>query len=222
MDCPVCKSTKSCQLKRHTGLGYKQYRCLGCHKQYNERNGTIFNFLNYPIEVILLAVLFYYRYKLSLVDVSEVMVLRGFSISHETVRLWPQLVGTDISIKFRNRRRSHCGKKWHMDITYLYVEGRWCYLYRAIDRDGNLIDVYLSDTRDEEAAKHFLKNCTETTGAIPDQVTNDHEKAFPSAIASTLDKKVEHRTNKYKNNIMKQNHRSIKFRYGVMKGFKDP
>ena len=130
------------------------------------------------------------------------MVLRGFSISHETVRLWSQLVGTDISIKFRNRRRSHCGKKWHMDLTYLYVEGRWCYLYRAIDRDGNLIDVYLSDTRDEEAAKQFLKNCMETTGVIPDQVTTEHEKAFPSAIASTLGKKVEHRTNKYKNNIM--------------------
>ena len=118
VNCPVCKSTKSYQLKRYTNLGYKQYRCLDCRKQYNERTGTVFNFLNYPTEVILLTVLFYYRYKLSLVDVSEMMVLRGFFISHETIRLWSQLVGTDIGIKFRNRRKGRCGKNWHMDIAY--------------------------------------------------------------------------------------------------------
>ena len=80
----------------------------------------------------------------------------------------------------------------------------------------------MSDTKDEEAARQFFTNCTEITGVIPDQVTTDHEKAFPSAIASTLGKQVKHRTNKYKNNIMEQNHSGIKSRYGVMKGFKDP
>ena len=116
---------------------------------------------------MLLTVFFYYLYKLSLVDVTEMMALRGFSISHETVRLWSQLVGTNIGIKFHVRRKGCCGKDWQMDITYLYIESRWCYFYRAIDRDGNLIDIYLSDTRDETAARQFLSTCAKTTGVIP-------------------------------------------------------
>ncbi len=98
---------------------------------------------------------------------------------------------------------------------------RWCYLYRAINKSGKLIDVYLSDTRDEQAAKKFFVNCKETTGIIPEQITTAKEKAFPSAITSALGKKVKHRTSKYKNNIMEQNHRGIKSRYGAMKCFKD-
>jgi len=221
VDCPACNSKRSFQLKKNTNLGYKQYRCLDCRKQYNERTGTVFNFLNYPTEVVLLTVFFYYRYKLSLVDVTEMMALRGFLISHETVRLWSQLIGTDIGIKFRVRRKGCCGKDWHMDITYLYVEGRWCYFYRAIDRDSNLIDVYLSDTRDEAAARKFFSTCAETTDVTPKQITTDHEKAFPLAITNALGDKVKHRTNKYKNNIMEQSHRGIKSRASPMKGLKD-
>ena len=201
--------------------GAVQYRCLDCRTQYYERTGTVFNFLQYPTDVILLTVFFYYRYKLSLMDVTEHMALRGFSISHETVRLWSQAVGTNIGIEFRAKRHEKCGKNWHMDVTYLKIDGKWSYLYRAIDKSGKLVDVYLSDTRNEQAAKKFFANCKETTGITPDQITTDKEKAFPAAISSTLGKKVKHRTSKYKNNIMEQNHRGIKSRYGAMKCFKD-
>ena len=108
-----------------------------------------------------------------------------------------------------------------MDVTYLKIDGRWNYLYRAIDKSGKLIDVYLSDVRDEQAAKKFFCNCKETTGITPDQITTDKEKAFPAAIANSLGKKVKHRTSKYKNNIMEQNHCGIKSPYGAMKCFKD-
>jgi transposase-like protein len=188
MDCPGCRSKKIFQLKRKTSLGYKLYRCLDCRKDFNERTGTVFNHLRYPTDVVLLAVFFYYRYKLSLIDVTEHMSLRGFSISDETVRLWSQAIGSDIGVKFRNRRKGKCGKDWHMDSTYLRIEGRWCYLYRAIDKKGNLIDVYLSDTRDEKAARKFFKNCKETTCITPDRITTDKEKAFPKAIEKSLEK----------------------------------
>jgi len=221
MKCVYCESKNTYELKKQTKLGYLQYHCRDCVSQYNERSGTAYNFLHYPTDVVLLVVFYYYRFKNSLVDVTEHMALRGFSISHETVRLWSQQFGTEAGIAFRARRRGQCGKKWHMDITYLWVEGRWCYLYRAMDKEGNLVDIYLSETRDRTAAQAFFKSCERTTGITPHQITTDKEKAFPAAIKEVLGHEVKHRDNQYLNNRMEQDHRGIKSRYSVMKGFKD-
>jgi len=111
--------------------------------------------------------------------------------------------------------------KWHMDSTYLWVQGRWCYLYRAIDKAGNLVDVYLSDTRDMAAAEAFFTSANKTTDIMPTQITTDKERAFPNAIKNTLGDDVKHRTSRYMNNKMEQDHRGIKSRTSVMKGFKD-
>src|SRR3989338_8327866 len=221
MNCPHCESKNTVALKQTTTLGYKQFRCHQCNRQFNERSGTIYNFLEFPTDVVMLTVFYYYRFKNSLVDVTEHMLLRRFSLSHETVRVWSQKIGTEISLKFRSRRRAKCGRKWHMDITYLKMQGRDMYLYRAIDKEGNLIDVYLSDKRDKKSAKQFFKNCFKTTGIMPIQITTDKEPAFPDAIAQSLGKKVKHRDSKYMNNRLEQNHRGTKSRTNVMKGFKD-
>ena len=117
MNCPHCQSKNTVALKQTTTLDYKQFRCGKCRRQFNERTGTIYNFLEFPTDVVMLTVFYYYHFKNSLVDVTEHMALRGFSLSHETVRLWSQKIGTKISLKFRSRRRGTCGKKWHMDIT---------------------------------------------------------------------------------------------------------
>jgi transposase-like protein len=108
-----------------------------------------------------------------------------------------------------------------MDITYLKIKGYDAYLYREIDKEGNLIDVYLSDKRDKEAAKRFFKNCIKTTGVTPFQITTDKEPAFPDAIKNVLGDDVKHRDSRYMNNRMEQNHRGIKSGTHVMKGFKD-
>jgi len=221
MDCQGCRSKKTFLLRQKTGLGYKQYRCHDCGKQFNERTGTPYNFLEYPTDVVMLAVFYYYHFKSSLIDVTEHMALRGIFLSHETVRFWSQKIGTDIGLKFRSRRRGKCGKKWHMDITYLKVKGYDMYLYRAIDKEGNLIDVYLSDKRDKKAAKQFFKNCFKTTDVMPSQITTDKEPAFPDAIKNALGEDVKHRDSKYMNNRLEQNHRGTKSRTDVMKGFKD-
>lgn len=209
-------------LKSTTGLGYKQFRCCDCTSQFNECTGTIYNFLEFPTDVVMLTVLYYYHFKSSLIDVTaEHMALCGIVLSHETVRLWSQKVGTDVALKFRSRRRGKCGKKWHMDITYLKIKGYDVYLYRAIDKEGNLIDVYLSDKRDKKAATQFFKSCEDTTGVHPTQITTDKEPAFIDAIKNALGDDVKHRDSKYMNNRMEQNHRGTKSRTNVMKGFKD-
>jgi len=186
MNCPHCTSQDTFQLKHTTKLGYKQFHCDDCAKQFNERSGTAYNFLEFPTDIVLLTVFYYFRFKSSLVDVTEHMTLRGIKLSHETVRLWSQKFGTDIALKFRSRRRGTAGNKWNMDQTYLKIKGYDVYLYRAIDKAGNLIDVYLSDKRDKAAAEKFFKSCVATTDVHPIQITTDKEPAFPGAIKNAL------------------------------------
>ena len=102
---------------------------------------------------------------------------------------------------------------------YVKVEGRWCYLYRVIDRDGNLLDAMLSETRDVEAAKQFFARALAIMGKAPQRVTTDGHTAYPRAIRETLGEKVLHRCNPYLNSRLEQVHRGIKQRYYPMQGF---
>jgi putative transposase len=112
------------------------------------------------------------------------------------------------------------GPSWYIDETYVKVAGKWCYLYRAIDRVGNLIDCRLSKKRDLKAAKAFLLQAIISTGQIPDRATTDKHASFPKAIEEVFDGRVLHRTNNYLNNLIEQDHRGIKSRYDPVKGFK--
>lgn len=222
MDCIFCLSKNYRSSKATTNLGYKQYRCYDCKKQYNERTGTKFNFIEYPNEVVMMAVHYYYRFKVSLDDVVELMAMRNINLSHQTVHNWTQTFGIELGLKLREKRKGKAGKKWHADATYVKISGRWCYLYRAIDKEGNLVDVYLSDTRDQVAAEKFFKQATKITEVIPEQITTDKEPTFYAAIENNFPKRTKHRDSKYMNNRIEQNHRGIKSRYNVMKGFKEP
>ena len=113
------------------------------------------------------------------------------------------------------------GQSWYADETYLKVHGRWCYLYRAIDRDGNLIDTMLSATRDMKAARRFFRSARSVAGFVPDRVTTDGHNSYPRAIRSTLGRTVRHRTSVYLNNRLEQDHRGIKGRIRCMRGFKE-
>ena len=222
MDCPHCQSNDTRKCSSKTGLGYQEYRCRNCSRQYNERTGTPFNFIEYPNEVVMLLVFYYYRFKVSLDDVVELMQLRGFHLSHQTVHNWVQTFGIELGLKLRKRRYKQAKDKWHVDVTYLRIEGRWCYFYRAIDKEGNLVDVYLSDTRDQKAAEDFFEQAAKTSGIYPYQITTDKEPALYSAIEDTFGDYTDHRDSKFMNNRLEQDHRGIKSRTGVMKGFKNP
>ena len=95
-----------------------------------------------------------------------------------------------------------------IEKTYLKVRGRWAYLYRAIGRDGNLVDTMLSEHRDMAAAQAFFRSATAAAGVTPHQVTTDGHGSYPRAIRSTLGRDVEHRTSAYKNNRLEQDHRA--------------
>jgi putative transposase len=98
------------------------------------------------------------------------------------------------------------------------VSGRWCYLYRAIDRQGVFIDSMLSEHRDRHAARRFLRRLVEMAGK-PARVTTDHHPAYPRAIRWIAGRKVVHRRQQYLNNYTEQSHRAVKQRYYPMRGF---
>jgi transposase-like protein len=111
------------------------------------------------------------------------------------------------------------GTSWYVDETYLKVNDKWCYLYRAIDRDGHLVDSRLSEKRDMDAAKRFFEQAIAVVGHTPESVTTDGHRSYPRAISEIMGNKVHHRMNKYLNNRLEQDHRGIKQRYYPMRGF---
>ncbi len=125
----------------------------------------------------------------------------------------------DSAAQLRAKRRGTAGSKWHADATYLRVDGRWCYLSRAIDREGDLVEARLSEQRDMAMARRFFTQALDVTGQAPEQVTTDGHDACPRAIRETLGGAVIHRTGRYKNNRIEQDHRGIKQRYYPMRGF---
>jgi len=106
-----------------------------------------------------------------------------------------------------------------VDETSIKVRGKWCYLSRAIDAEGNLVDSRLSEKRDMEAAQQFFKQALEVCSHAPERVTTDGHASYPRAVREILGCDVQHRTNKYLNNRLEQDHRGIKQRYYPMHGF---
>src|SRR3954451_12270029 len=219
MTCPYCAATTTRELTKSTQLGYRTFRCLACRRTFNERTGTSYNYLEFPTDIVLLVVLWRVRYKLSLRDLAEMFLERGFEFTHEAVREWEARFAPLVADKLRTKRKGHAGRSWHVDETYIKVAGVWKYLYRAIDRDGNLVDSMLSEHRDMDAAKRFFKGALEIAEQAPERVTTDGHDSYPRAIRETLGEDVTHRCNPYLNNRIEQDHRGVKQRYYPMRGF---
>ena len=219
MTCPHCRSTATARRPDRTELGYRRFRCRSCGRRFNERTSTPFNDLQYPTDIVLLAVLWRLRYKLSFRDVAEMLLQRGFEVTHETIRHWEIRFAPILADRLRAKRRGRASISWYIDETYVKVAGRWCYLYRAIDRDGELIDWMLSEHRDKHAARTFLRRLVEIAERRPRRVTTDLHPAYRRAIRWILGRKVVHRTNQYLNNLTEQSHRGVKQRYYPMLGF---
>jgi len=105
----------------------------------------------------LFVVLWRLRYTLSLRDIAEMFFTRGFVFTHETVRDWEARFAPLVASHLQTKRLAQAGRSWYVDETYLKVHGKWCYLYRAIDDDGNLVDSMLSEKRNMEAAQRFAQ-----------------------------------------------------------------
>jgi transposase-like protein len=219
MDCPYCQSKLFTQLKRTTSWGYTIFRCQSCRRNYNERTDTTFNRIEVPTDIVFEVLLCRIRYKLSYRDVSEYFLFRGFEFSHETVRDWEERFLPLFTDQIRAKRKGKAGKIWKVDETYVRVKGEWCYLYRGIDENGNLVDVRLSKTRDMDGTKAFFARAIEIGENIPERVQTDGLASYPRAIEEELGKEVKHKVLPCTANEIEQSHRGIKHRYYPMMGF---
>ncbi|WP_278045687.1 IS6 family transposase [Micromonospora kangleipakensis] len=125
----------------------------------------------FPTEVIVVAVRWYLRFNLSYRDVEELLVERGIEVDHVTVYRWVQRFTPLLADAARFSRHSP-GGRWHVDETYVKVNGVWRYVYRAIDQDGQVIDVLVSARRDAKAARRLFRRALSTLKVTPSERTS--------------------------------------------------
>ena len=115
MTCPHCESTATTERSERTALGYRRFRCRACRRGFNERTGTLFNYLEYPTDVVCLVVFWRFRYKLILRDLAEMFLQRGIQFTHEAVRNWETKLAPLLSDTLRKRRRGAVGNSWGLN-----------------------------------------------------------------------------------------------------------
>ena len=128
MSCPHRLSSSTSKRKHRTPLGYRTFFCPSCGRRFNERTGSPFNDLQFPTDIVLLAVLWRLRYKLSFRDVAELLLQRGFEISHETIRVWEFRFAPLVSENLRSKRRGTAGSPgtWTRPTSRSAVTGITC------------------------------------------------------------------------------------------------
>jgi transposase-like protein len=179
---------------------------------------SAFASFRFPPDVIVLAVRWYLRYGLSYRDVEELLVERGIEVDHVTVYRWVQRF-TPLLAEAARPCRHAIGDRWQADETYVKVAGQWRYVYRAVDQFGQVIDVFMSQRRDAQAARRFFEHAIGTTKCIPAEVVTDKAAVYPAMLDELLPG-TWHRTDRYANNHIEADHGRLKARLGPMRGLK--
>ena len=175
-------------------------------------------------DIIILCLRWYLRFKLSFRDLVEMMAERGISLAHTTIMRWIARYVPEFEKRW-NRFARRVGTSWRVDETYVKIKGKWTYLYRAVDKQGKTVDFLLRAKRDVAAAKAFFRRAFKSQGRLPQKITLDGYQASHRAAREFLDQhqrgaRTTIRSSKYLNNLIEQDHRSIKLRLGPMLGFK--
>jgi transposase, IS6 family len=190
-----------------------------------KHRSALFHGRHFRDEIILLCVRWYLRYSLSYRDLEEMMAERGLSVDHSTIARWVLRYAPILNERLRRHLRRP-GGSWRVDETYARVNGRWTYLYRAVDSAGDTIDFLLSPKRDAVAAKLFLQLALRSGARIRPRVINvDGHQAYAQAITELkrngeLGARCRYRRCPYLNNVVEQDHRFIKKRIAASLGFR--
>jgi putative transposase len=149
----------------------------------------------FPAEIISHCVWLYFRFPLSFRDVEEMLAMRGVTLSYETVREWCLKFGQTYAKGLR-RRSPRPDDQWHLDEVFLKINGRIHYLWRAVDQDGDILDVMVQSRRDKKAAKKFFRKLLKGLRYVPLVIITDKLKSYSAAKAEVLPS-VEHCQQKY-------------------------
>ena len=173
----------------------------------------------FPRSVIGYAVWAYHRFALSLRDVEDLLAERGVTVSYETIRIWVARFGPQIAAKVR-RDRPAAADRWHLDEVVVPIKRQKFWLWRAVDANGDVLDILVQSRRDKAAATRFFRKLFKTWG-LPRVLITDKLRSYGAAM-SDLTPGVEHRQHKGLNNRAEASHRHTRRREKIMGRFKSP
>ncbi len=174
----------------------------------------------FPPEIIAHAVWLYFRFALSYRDVEELLAARGVILTDETVRQWCRKFGQAYANALR-RRRPRPGDKWHLDEVFISINGTTHYLWRAVDHDGNVLDILVQSRRNKQAARKFFRRLLKNLAYVPRVLISDKLASYGAARQDVLPS-VEHRRHKGLNNRAENSHQPTRERERRMRRFKSP
>lgn len=172
----------------------------------------------FPPDVISYAVWLYFRFNLSHRDVEDLLAERGIKVSRESIRLWCIKFGAIFSRRLKRKHRGY-GDTLYIDELFVKINGKQHYLWRAVDQDCEVVDVYLQAKRDGAAAKHFFKRLLRSHGEEPRKIVTDKLKSYRVAHRELMPDVI-HDTTRYANNRVEQSHEPTRVRERVMQRFK--
>ena len=181
-----------------------------------------FRYFNSSPEIIRLTVMMYIRYPLSLRQVEDLLFERGIDICHETVRFWWNRFGPMFAAEIRKRRVHHCSYsnwRWHLDEVFVKINGETHYLWRAVDHEGEVLEVYVTKRRDRRAALAFLKRAMKQYGQ-PNAIVTDRLKSYRAAM-NVIGNASDQEVGRWLNNRAENSHQPFRRREGAMSKFRD-
>ena len=171
----------------------------------------------FPPEIIQQAIWLYVRFTLSFRDVEDLLAERGIIVSYETVRRWVNHFGPTIAANLRKRRpKPHT--IWHLDEVYLKIDGRMVYLWRAVDAEGEVLDVLVQTKRNKRAALKLMRKLLKKYGFVPDKLITDELRSYAAATGHLGAKR--HERGRWRNNRAENSHQPTRRRERKMQGFK--
>ena len=172
----------------------------------------------FPPDIISYAVWLYYRFNLSHRDVEDLLAERGITVSREAIRLWCIKFGAIYSRRLKRKHRGF-GDTFYIDEVFVKINGKQHYLWRAVDQDGEVVDVYLQTRRDGAAAKRFFRRLLKSHGSEPRKIVTDKLRSYGVAHRDLMPDVI-HSAEQYENNRAEQSHEATRVRERGMRKFK--
>jgi putative transposase len=172
----------------------------------------------FPGEIIQYAVWLYFRFNLSHRDIEDLLAQRGIIVTRESIRLWCNKFGSKYAARLRKRRQGY-GDTFFIDEVFIKIQGKQHYLWRAVDQDGEVVDVFLQKKRNANAAKRFFSRLLKKHKGEPRKIVTDKLRSYGVAHRELIPETI-HNTEKYANNKAELSHQPTRVRERGMRKFK--
>ena len=172
----------------------------------------------FPPEIISHAVWLYHRFTLSFRDVEDLLAERGITVSYEAIRYWCLKFGPAYARNLR-RKQGRLGDIWHVDELFITIRGQHFFLWRAVDQDGDVIDILVTKRRDRRAATRFFRKMLKHQKQAPCQLITDKLRSYGAAHREIFPAVVQ-RTGQYENNRAEASHQPTRQKERQMRRFK--